>query len=299
MQAQGSLRAVLDSTQGTVATPFTISLEAKVSGAKRIEIQPFPDEDSSGFVILKSENLEQKQEGDVLNWKGKIWLLGVKEGLSEIPPLTAIIFGNNSSAELQGNPLQINLLPAKIDTSTQLKPIIEPRDAPYTVREFLPYIILAILLIGLGLLIWRFTQKKKVHEEQATIVLPPDPPIVIARKKLTICRQKALWKEQQYKTHYSAVTEILREYIENRLSLPALESTSYETINLLKKDASIDRASISQLDRFFQEADLVKFAKEPATEASSVALLEEAERWLNAVHEKLDPVREEGGEDAD
>lgn len=294
--AQGSFQATLDSSQSTVATPFTITLEASVPGAERIEIQPFPEDDTSGFIILKSEDLEGKKQGENLNWKAKIWMLGVREGVSEIPPLKATFFGKNNSVELQSNPLQISLRPAVVDTTKELKPIMGPRDAPYTFREFLPYLVIALFLIGIGFLFWYFAQKRKAPELNIAVDLPPDPPIVIARKKLEICRQKALWKKEKYKAHYSAVTEILREYIERRLDLPALESTSYETINMLKK-SPLDKDSIGQLDTFFKEADMVKFAKEPATEESSISLLDKAEQWLGVVHEKLDPVKEEGGQD--
>lgn len=294
--AQGSFQATLDSSQSTVATPFTITLEANVPGAERIEIQAYPEEDTSGFIILKTEDIQAKSTGESLNWKGKVWMLGIEEGLSEIPPLRAVFFGKNNSVELKSNPLQITLRPALVDTTKELKPIMGPRDAPYTFREFLPYIVIVLFLVGIAFLIWYFTKSRKKPGLDMAVELPPDPPIVIARKKLAICRQKALWKKEQYKAHYSAVTEILREYIERRLELPALESTSYETINMLKK-SPLDKEAINQLDTFFKEADMVKFAKEPATEESSISLLGQAESWLGSVHEKLDPVKEEGGDD--
>ncbi|MFK7970109.1 MAG: hypothetical protein AB8F95_07060 [Bacteroidia bacterium] len=286
---QPGLRAKLDSTYSTVATPFTLELEANVQGGEKITLIPTAEKDSSGFFVLKSEVLENSNSGGVLNWKAKVWMIGMDAGLGEIPPIQATVSSNGQGSTLRSNPLQITLRPAVVDTTAEIQPILEPRDAPYTFREFLPYLVIILLLAGIGFLIYYLVRKKQQAEALITLPPPPpDPPFVVAFRKLKDVESKALWEKAAYKQHYSAVTDVLREYVEERLKLPALESTTDETIAALKK-AKFDNTKTTELEALLQDADLVKFAKQPSTPEASKSILKQAQAWLQNVHQQLDP----------
>lgn len=287
--AQASIQATLDSSQGTVAIPFTLTLNAQVPDGEGLRLLPGNDEDSNKFFILKTQTLDSSTTSGTLNWKAKVWMIGLEEGLREIPPIQMGYAANGSAASIGSNPLQINLKPAVVDTTADIQPIIDPRDAPYTFREFLPYLILILILIGIAFLGYYVWRKRRKQEADAEVLPPePDPPYVVAFKKLKSIEDRAFWNEGAYKKHYSEVTEALREYVEERLKVPALESTTGETIRSLKR-TELDKDFVSKLETILQDADLVKFAKQPADEASSIALLKQAKTWLAEVHIVLDP----------
>ena len=75
-----------------------------------------------------------------------------------------------------------------------------------------------------------------------------------------------MWQNNQVKEYYSELTEIVRNYIERVLQVPALEKTTDEIIGMLRNfhDANTIQTSketIKKLKELLQEADLVKFAK--------------------------------------
>ena len=84
--------------------------------------------------------------------------------------------------------------------------------------------------------------------------------------KLNELDEKLLWQNNKVKQYYSELTEIIRNYIERELKVPALEKTSDEVIEMLRdfNDAeSIEttKENIEKLKDLLREADLVKFAK--------------------------------------
>lgn len=60
------------------------------------------------------------------------------------------------------------------------------------------------------------------------------------------------------KTYYTRLTEILRQYIAERFKFDAMEMTSSEIIDRLRKEDSV---AVDEMVSLFRTADLVKFAK--------------------------------------
>ena len=63
---------------------------------------------------------------------------------------------------------------------------------------------------------------------------------------------------EDQKTYYTRLTDTLRTYLQERFGFNAMEMTSAEIIDRLKKE---DSSKIAELVELFQTADLVKFAK--------------------------------------
>jgi hypothetical protein len=99
------------------------------------------------------------------------------------------------------------------------------------------------------------------------------PPQELALKKLSILIQKELIVNGFVKEHYAELTFILREYLEKMFGIPALESTTEETLGYLKKQNISDSLS-KQLQALMEQADLAKFAKIIPAESFHAAALE-------------------------
>ena len=70
-----------------------------------------------------------------------------------------------------------------------------------------------------------------------------------------------MWQGGKVKAYHSQISEVLREYIEHRYHVNALEETTDEIIHGLRLH-SIPQEMISKLMQILFLADLVKFAKE-------------------------------------
>jgi hypothetical protein len=74
-------------------------------------------------------------------------------------------------------------------------------------------------------------------------------------------RNEELWQKGETKKYYTKLTEILRQYLENRFRVYSLELTTAETLEVLVKTGFKKDGSYNNLKTVLTGADLVKFAK--------------------------------------
>jgi REP element-mobilizing transposase RayT len=126
---------------------------------------------------------------------------------------------------------------------------------------FLVYLLIGVLIISL--LIYYFIYRKYFKKKKEEIVFKKEEKLLshqLALKKLDELDKEQLWQKGFVKDYHSRITDIIREYFEKQFGLPALERTTTESLNLLSKHA----LGVKVLDlttQFFNNADLVKFAK--------------------------------------
>jgi len=166
--------------------------------------------------------------------------------------------------------MRLNKAPA--DTSSVIYDIVKPYRAPVTFGEMLPFILLALVV---GAIIWitiRLIRKFKKTRPDYIPVEIPDPAHIIAFRELEILKAEQLWQKGEIKIYYTRLTEILRQYLENRYRVYSLELTTSETLDALVKTGFRKDESYKKLKSVLTGADLVKFAKynpEPEEHESS------------------------------
>lgn len=139
---------------------------------------------------------------------------------------------------------------------SDIKPIIEE---PVKLADYIPYIIGVILLIHLICLIY-FLMNNQQKTELLPIPVMQMTSHALAGNKLTILKNGQLWQQGNVKEYLSKLTFIVREYLENRYDIPALESTSGQILQKIKSVGLSDNIQMG-LRELFQKSDLVKFAK--------------------------------------
>ncbi len=83
----------------------------------------------------------------------------------------------------------------------------------------------------------------------------------VAFKELERLREEELWQKGEIKKYYTRLTEILRQYLENRFRVYSLEMTTAETLEALVSTGFKKDESYNDLKSVLTGADLVKFAK--------------------------------------
>ncbi len=130
-------------------------------------------------------------------------------------------------------------------------------------------IIGIFILIYLGYRLYLKILNSNKEEEKLPI------PIEKAITALKLLEAKNLREQLDYKDYYSKLTDIVKNYLEEDVSLDALESTTDELINKLEllKDSgklSLNQETIEKFKSVLKTADLVKFAKSnPGVEMAS------------------------------
>lgn len=150
---------------------------------------------------------------------------------------------------------------APADSTDKIYDIVGPYKAPITAGEVIPWVLAVIIA---AVVIWgiiRFIRSRKRVVKGQEIVINPDPAHVIAFRELEKLLSEELWQKGEMKLYYTRLTEILRQYLENRYGVYSLELTTSETLTALVKTGFKKDESYNKLKSVLTGADLVKFAK--------------------------------------
>ena len=163
--------------------------------------------------------------------------------------------------------LHVNAIPVGDDNELRpIKPIIEE---PLNWLDFWPlYLIVALGSIGYALYL-----NRQRRQRQAPPPPPPPPADVIALRELDTLEGKNLWQQDLTKEYYSELTRILREYLEARFDVQAMEMTTRQITSALGQRTDFGQGQGKELSQLLQLSDLVKFAKaRPAVELHAEGL---------------------------
>jgi hypothetical protein len=278
-QTETKAFATLDSNVVTIGDKVTLNIGVLLDPTSRV-IGATPDLpiDTSKFGAI---DLGQwgKEKNRLPNFSRTLVFQPFDTGLYRIPSVIFTIEeanGVKTTAESPSllltvnNPDGADALVAPVD----IKPIattdwtFEEDMWPF-LKAYLPYFILAIAVLFLA---WRFWQRWKNRQLPPVVQQISRPPHEIAERLLAELRAKKLWENGKTKAFYSELSHILRGYLEDRFTMPALESTTEELIRDLKT-RGFDAALIDKIRNLLQTADLVKFAKvEPPTDVHDAFL---------------------------
>ncbi|MFN3305635.1 MAG: hypothetical protein ACK42Z_00425 [Candidatus Kapaibacteriota bacterium] len=240
-----------------------INLELFVKSKPPTEIIFPAFQDSLGkFEIVTSSAIDTQKTKDELILKKDIKLTIFDSGYYFIPSVSVLYLKTSVSqyATVQTDSIGIYVRGIEVDTTKDIKDIKGIIEVPYTIWDYIPYIlgVLGIILI-LGLVYYFLRKRRQIKEEIAEeMKLPPH---IVALRELKELDSEKLWQKGEVKRFHTRLTEIIRKYIERRFSIPALEMISSEIITELYRLDSVNRELVQKLERSFEISDLVKFAK--------------------------------------
>lgn len=222
----------------------------------------------------------------------KYLITSFDSGLYQIPPVFAEMKNANGLKRFYSDYTHLEVMRVKIapaDTTAKIYDIVNPYRAPVTMGEILPWLLLFILIC---ILIWagiRFLRKLKKSKTEVETVIDPDPAHVIAFRELEKLREDKLWQKGEIKYYYTRLTEILRQYLENRFRVFSLELTTAETLDALVKTGFKKDRSYNLLKEILTGADLVKFAKYNPEPSENEAHFQNAWNFVDTTkeHEKI------------
>jgi len=194
--------------------------------------------------------------------------------------------GNGAIDTLLSNMVMVDVSTLPVDTMRPFKPLKAPLAVPYSWKEFIPYIIggiLLILLILIGIILWKKYRKQK--PPVAARPVPKDPAHIWARKELKKLEDEKLWQKGEIKIYYSRLTEILRLYLEYRFNWLALESTT-EEIQMAIDNYQMKEKAKDNLLQTLRIADLVKFAKQLPAPDANIKAMESAYKFIDLTEPK-------------
>ena len=190
-------------------------------------------------------------------------------GLWVIKPIPYVVNGDTAFC----NQLTLKVLPVDVSQMKDIHDIKPVEDVPFNLLDWLPDYwwawLLGLLLIGGGIWVYRKYYKKGINPlKPSKKRLPPYEEAMINLQNLKAAQ---LWQRGQEKEYFTGLTDILRVYIDRRFDINAVEMTSSQIIDTLKKNDET-KAVNEQLEMILEVADLVKFANaRPLADDNEVA----------------------------
>lgn len=221
-------------------------------------------------------------EGDMI-LSQKLTITSFDSGYFEVPAFDFIFGkeGDSISYLAKSKNLYLNVYTPEVDTSQAFKVIKAPYAEPYTFMEIFPWVLGALLLIGIIVFaIWFIRKRKKKQPLFAAKPKPLRPPQEIALEKLESLRLAKVWQQGLLKKYHSQITDIVREYLDRRFNFDAPEMTSEEIIEELKNH-NVNAEVLNKISSAFQLSDLVKFAKAQPTSLENDLSLSHCVDFIN------------------
>lgn len=248
----------IDSTQKKIGAEFKLTLKTEVDTNAKVV---FPNLQFIGNLeVIQSYKIDTVKKGSRHELIKKYGLTQFDSGKYFVSRLPIIINGKR----IYSDSLNVEVKDVVVDTLKQK--MYDIKDiAPEKAQSNWWMYVVGLLLFGLLVFgVYYFLKNRPKKEKK--VVIEYKTPIEKATSLLQQLEQKELWQKGEIKSYYSELTNIARNYIEEEIHIPAMESTTSELIEALRraskqKKLKLSNETVANLEKVLKQADLVKFAK--------------------------------------
>lgn len=247
--------------------------------AGRLVWANIPDTFNSLEVVEKGK-IDTLKQGSMVTYRQRLLITGFDSGLFQIPPFVfAIVPAGGETYSAPSDSMQLLVQTVPVDTTKAFKPIKGVMSAESSWMDYLLLIIGVVVFLGLaGYVIYYFARNKKV-----AVPKPAGPPEALQERTLRQLNEldaKQLWQKKQTKEYYVQLTDIVRNYIEDRFNTPALELTTDELLYKAQRHRELQPYH-SILSGILYTADLAKFAKAEPLPQEHMDAMDKAKQLVN------------------
>lgn len=261
---QVSIKAKLDSTLLLMGKQTQLHIEIvqdkNVNGyfvnaqadtlSKNVEVIERPKADTTD---LGNNRIEIKKNLIIQSFDSGLWVI----------PAMKYVVGKDT---FSSNALNLKVIPVQVDTLKSINDFKSVEEPPFNLFDYLPDFITDywwVYVIVMSLLLIAIIAYFKLFKKVKNTLLPKKketPPYEEAITLLQSLKDMKLWQSGQDKEYYTRLTDILRNYIDRRFMINAMEMTSNQIVDILKKNEET-KAVNEYLQQILEIADFVKFAK--------------------------------------
>jgi hypothetical protein len=268
------LNASLDTTAILIGDQLTFTIEVEQPKNVIVNFPILADSLTSKIEIVKASPADTTRSDNNLIIRKKYLITSFDSGYYKIPAYKFPFSLNNVTDTLTSQELYLTVNTLPVDTAKEIMDIKPVMSTPFSFKEIKKELLIGfVILIAIALIIWVLIRQKKNKPLFAPKKIK-EPAHVVALRDLDKLRAEKLWQNNQIKTYYTRITDILRVYILERFGINAMEMTSDEILSTLEHELNTDMELKSSFTKLLQLADMVKFAKEePLPQENDVALL--------------------------
>ena len=257
-QSYEELIVAVDSTELRIGEQINIHFQIKGDSLSQIQFAEQPN--FAPFELLENFPLDTLRSQAHYLFTKKYALIQFDSGTYWIPKQKILINGVGMITDS----ISIRVNTVVVDTLKQplfdIKPLVAVKRGYKKLTQQILITVFGLILLILAVFLILRVQKKLIEKRKE---LPPFDRALLELKALEEERPRL---QEEYKSYYSKLTDVVRRYLEEEANITALESTSRELLKKLEllKDSGkldLDGETLRSLKRVLEHADLVKFAR--------------------------------------
>ena len=257
-QSYEELLVAVDSTELRIGEQINICYQIKGDSLSQIQFAKQPN--FAPFELLEDFPLDTLRSQAHYLFTKKYALIQFDSGTYWIPKQKILINGVGMITDS----ISIRVNTVVVDTLKQplfdIKPLVAVKRGYKKLTQQILITVFGLILLILAVFLILRVQKKLIEKRKE---LPPFDRALLELKALEEERPRL---QEEYKSYYSKLTDVVRRYLEEEANITALESTSRELLKKLEllKDSGkldLDGETLRSLKRVLEHADLVKFAR--------------------------------------
>ena len=257
-QVYEEILIAVDSTEFKIGEQINIRFQVKRDSLSKIQ---FPEQPNfAPFEILEIFPLDTIRSQTHYLFTKKYAIIQFDSGNYWIPKQKILINGVNAISDS----ISIRINTVVVDTLKQplfdIKPLVKLERGYKELTKQIAVIFFILLVLAFLIFLGLRFQKKR-EEKRKKI-----PPFERALLELKALEEERPRLQEEYKSYYSKLTEVVRRYLEEETNITALESTSKELLKKLELLIDAGKLDLStetllSLKQVLEHADLVKFAR--------------------------------------
>lgn len=287
-----TLNASIDSTSVIQGSKAKLRLEI-LKGAEAGNLVDAPETGKEYFGIeisdLKIDTVDHGNGRLELDYDYTIQAFD--PGTISLPPFRYAI-GEDT---VESSTVTLKVLEVDLDSLTDINPMESVVSVPTKWYDIIPnwwiWIFVGVAAVGVvACCILLFRRKKGLISKPVKVT----PPYDLAVMRLNDLQAKKLPQSGRDKEYYTELTEILRQYLDGRFGINAMEMSSTQIIDTLRHNKETKPGS-ELMKQILEIADFVKFAKVRPMPDDNVKAFNSAVRFVEDSKPLPPAENEEGG----
>lgn len=256
-----------------------------------IALPEWENDDKGGVLALSGWEVDtvkvskaRKGQPRLMDIRAGFTITSFDEGNYELPSITVGRLSRDGVLDtLVFDPMRLEVRAMPVDTATFV-----PHDIKAQIRYPLTFSEIKPWLAGFWFLAMAVTAVVCIviirRRKDDPAYVRKDPAHIVALRRLDKYRGNKMWVPEQQKAFYSGVTDTLREYIDSRYGISAMEMTTAEIFREMKS-TEVPSELLEQVKELFERADFVKFAKYVASDEDNASVLPLAVRFVTETYQ--------------
>ncbi len=298
-----TVKASVDSVDMVMGdqTHIRVSVDVPAAYASTVELVDFPLITPGleyipfhGIDVVASDSSAVRNDDRTL-YNFDFTIQAFDPGTVTIPPFCVVPAPGADT--VRSGALALKVAPVDVDSLETIHPMASIVSANSRWYDYIPgwlvwvLIIVAVLAGGFAAYILLRKRKQEIEEQKAA----PVPPYELAISRLEKLRKSNLAESGQEKQYYTMLVDILRQYLEGRFGINAMEMTSTQIVRALRSNPET-RMTADEVRAVLSVADFVKFAKVRPLPDDNVKAFRRAVNFVDSTKPKPEP--EEGSDTA-